>query len=75
MNIVRQFIARPVTNHLVAVKRIMRYLRGQHDVKLCLGDDSIVVTRCCNANYARDTNDRISTPSYIFEVIRGGFME
>ena len=57
ISVVNQHIVIPGSNHWIAVKRIMRYLKGTHDVKLCLGGHDIVLCRYCDVDYAGDTND------------------
>ena len=71
MSVVSQHMARPGSNHWIAVKRIMRYLKGTDDVKLCLGDHDIVLRGYCDTHYAGDTNDRRSTTGYMFIVGSG----
>ena len=68
---VSQHIARPGFMPWVAVKRIMRYLKGTCDVKLCLTGANIVLSGYCDADYAGDTNDRRSTTGYMFKVGSG----
>ena len=65
---VSQHMPRPGSLHWVAMKKIMRYLKGTCDVKLCLKGDNIVLSGYCNADYARDTNDQRSTMGYMFKV-------
>ena len=74
ISVVSQHMARPGSNHWIAVKRIMRYLKGTHDVKLCLGGHDIVLRGYCNADYAGDTNDRRSTTGYMFMVGSGAVL-
>ena len=57
--------------HWMAVKRIMRYLKGTSDVKLCLGGKNIVLSGYCDADYAGDTSNRRSTTGYMFKVGAG----
>jgi hypothetical protein len=71
ISVVSQHMARPGSSHWVAVKRIMRYLKGTSDVRLCLGGDNIVLSGYCDADYAGDTNDRRSTTGYMFKVGSG----
>jgi hypothetical protein len=44
--------------HWIAVKCIMRYLKGSLDFKLCLGSKDIILRGFCNADWVGDTNDR-----------------
>jgi hypothetical protein len=71
ISVVSQHMARPGSMHWMAVKRIMRYLKGTSDVKLCLGGQDIVLSGHCDADYAGDTSDRRSTTGYMFKVGSG----
>jgi transposase InsO family protein len=71
ISVVSQHMARPGSMHWMTVKRIMRYLRGTSDVKLCLGGKDIVLSGYCDADYAGDTSDRRSTTGYMFKVGSG----
>jgi hypothetical protein len=44
----------------MAVKRIMRYLKGSLHLKLQLGGQYIQLKGYCNADWAGDVNDRRS---------------
>ena len=57
IRVVSQHMARPGSMHWMAVKRIMRYLNGTSDVKLCLGSKNIVLSGYCDADYAGDTSN------------------
>ena len=50
------------------MKRIMCYLKGTLDVKLCLGGTNIVLSGYCDADYGGGTNDRTSITGYMFKV-------
>jgi hypothetical protein len=52
----------------MAVKRIMRYLKGNLDLKLQLGGQHIKLMGYCDANWAGDVNDRRSTTGYAFSL-------
>ena len=54
ISVVSQHMARPGSTHWIAVKRIMRYLKGTLYVNLCLGGANIVLSRYCDANDAGD---------------------
>jgi len=68
---VSQFMAKAGPPHWVAVKRIMRYLKGSLGLKLCLGGKDIALRGFCDADWAGDTNDRRSTTGYVFLVGEG----
>ncbi len=65
---VSQFMAKAGPPHWMAVKRIMRYLKGTLDLKLSLGGNDIALRGFCDADWAGDTNDRRSTTGYVFLV-------
>ena len=52
---VSQHMTRPGSMHWVAGKRILRYLKGTCDIKLCLGGDNAVLSGYCDADYVGDT--------------------
>jgi hypothetical protein len=64
-------MARLGSNHWVAVKRLMHYLKCTTYEKLCLEGDNIVLSGYCDAHYGEDTNDRRPTTSYMFMVELG----
>ncbi len=43
-------------SHWMAVKRIMRYLKGTLDLKLCLGGKDISLRGFCDADWGGDAN-------------------
>ena len=63
---VSQHMAKPGWSHWMAVKRIMRYVRGSLDLKLQLGGSHIELMGYCDADWAGDANDRRSTTGYAF---------
>jgi len=68
VNMVSQFMARAGPQHWMAVKRILRYLKGTIDYKLCLGGKDSELKRYCDADWAGDVNERRSTTGYVFFV-------
>src|SRR5579875_989961 len=68
VSMVSQFIAKAGPQHWMAVKRIMRYLKGTIDYKLCLGGKKIELKGYCDADWAGDVNERRSTTGYVFFV-------
>ena len=50
VSIVSQFMASPATLHWMAAKRIMQYLKGTLDVKLCLGGTNMSLHGYCDAD-------------------------
>lgn len=72
VNMVSRFNTNPGKPHWMAVKRILRYLRGTMDVKLTYGrDDTEGLHGFCDADWASDTTDRRSVTGYVF-VLQGG---
>ena len=68
VSMVSQFMSRAGPTHWSAVKRIMRYLQGTCEFKLCLGGKDITLKGYCDADWAGDTNERRSTTGYVFFV-------
>ena len=52
--------------HWMAMKRIMRYLKGTLDCNLCLGSKDITLRGICYADWAGVANDRRSTTCTCF---------
>lgn len=63
---VSQHMAKPGWSHWMAVKRIMRYLKGSKHLRLRLGGHHITLVGYCNADWAGDGNGRKSTTGYAF---------
>ena len=63
---VSQFMSKVGPPYWMAMERIMRYLKSTLDFKLCLGGKNIVLGGFCDADWARDANDRQSTIGYMF---------
>ena len=54
---VSQFMSKASSPHWMAVKRIMIYLKGTLEFKLCLGGKDIVLRGFCDADWVGDAND------------------
>ena len=63
---VSQHMATPSWSYWMAVKRIMRYLKGTVHMRLQLGGQNIKLVGYCDADWAGDVNDRRSTTGYAF---------
>ena len=64
---VARFCAEPTQQHWVAVKRILRYLKGTRNYGLSYKkDDESEVTGYSDADWAGDIGDRKSTSGYVF---------
>ena len=62
----------PGVAHWLAVKRIMRYLKGTIDMKLTYSKNgNEVVQGYCDSDWASDSIDRRSTTGYVFK-LQGG---
>ena len=66
-----RFCAKPTKEHWIAVKRILRYLKGTTNYGLLYRKDAAdTVTGYSDADWAGDVGDRKSTSGYVF--IQGG---
>lgn len=72
VNALSRYNAEPKTEHVTAVKRLLRYLQGTKDLRLSYtknGESNI--TGYCDADWAADVVDRKSCTGYIF-MLQGG---
>ncbi|KAH9704158.1 hypothetical protein KPL70_011349 [Citrus sinensis] len=63
---VSRYMANPGGEHWIAVKRILRYIRGTSDVALCYGGSEFTVRGYMDSDFARDLDKRKSTTGYVF---------
>ncbi|KAH9769282.1 hypothetical protein KPL71_011940 [Citrus sinensis] len=63
---VSRYMANPGGEHWIAVKRILRYIRGTSDVALCYGGSEFTVRGYVDSDFAGDLDKRKSTTSYVF---------
>ncbi|KAH9659037.1 Integrase catalytic domain-containing protein [Citrus sinensis] len=63
---VSRYMANLGGEHWIAVKRILRYIRGTLDVALCYGGSEFTVRGCVDSDFAGDLDKRKSTTSYVF---------
>jgi hypothetical protein len=66
-----RFLAAPGPSHMIAAKRILRYLRGTPDLSICYTRSSgstipHTLSGYVDADHAGDPNDRLSVTGYIF---------
>ena len=62
-----RFMSKPYSNHLVAAKRILRYIKGTSDYGLIYkGNEVSKLVGFYDSDYAGDYDDRKSTSGYIF---------
>ena len=66
MSVVSQFMSKPSSIHWATVKRIMRYLKGTLDVKLCRGGMNLTMKGYCDTDWGGDVNSRRLTLGYVF---------
>jgi hypothetical protein len=65
---VSQFMANPMEDHYMVVKRIFRYLQGTAAVCLELGGEQLLVEGFSDADWAACEESRKSTTGYVFKV-------
>ncbi|KAH9762162.1 Integrase catalytic domain-containing protein [Citrus sinensis] len=63
---VSRYMANPGGEHWIAVKRILRYIRGTSDVALCYGGLEFTVRGYVDSDFAGDLDKRKSTTGYVF---------
>jgi len=67
--LVARYMERPTEIHLVAPKRILKYLKGTMNLRILykkLNDDDVELQGWLDSNYAGDLDDRKNTSSYVF---------
>ncbi|KAM1351501.1 hypothetical protein ACFXTH_005260 [Malus domestica] len=65
VNQVCQFMHSPLDSHFVAVKRILRYLKGSLHLGLCFQPGNLDIRAYTDADWAGDPNDRRSTTGFV----------
>ena len=67
-----QFLAAPMKGHWIALKHVLRYLKGTLDFELCYRkcDDSLTLIGYSDADWASSTDDRRSISGYCFSLNR-----
>ena len=63
---VAKYCSEPNQSHLIAAKRILRYLKKTKNYVLWLCSNNIELLGFSDADYARDVDDRHSTSGYVF---------
>ncbi|KAH9679836.1 hypothetical protein KPL71_026295 [Citrus sinensis] len=63
---VSRYMANPGGEHWIAVKRVLRYIRGTSDVALCYGGSEFTVRGYVDSDFAGDLDKRKSTTGYVF---------
>ena len=57
VSIVNRFMLKPDPMHWMAVKRIMQYLKGTLDMRLCIGDKHINFKAYSDADWSGDVKN------------------
>ena len=68
---VAKYSSKPTKEHWIAVKRILRYLKGSHNFGLLYRKSDCDTSKCIgfsDSDWAGDLDDRRSTSGYIFQV-------
>ncbi|KAH9745517.1 hypothetical protein KPL70_004101 [Citrus sinensis] len=63
---VNRYMTNPSGEHWIAVKRILRYIRGTSNVALCYGGSEFTVRGYVDSDFAGDLDKRKSTTGYVF---------
>ncbi|KAH9682249.1 hypothetical protein KPL71_027276 [Citrus sinensis] len=63
---VSRYMANPGGEYWIAMKRILRYIRGTSDVALCYGGSEFTVRGYVDSDFAGDLDKRKSTTGYVF---------
>lgn len=72
-----RYMERPTEAHLMAIKRILRYVKGTINFGIvfqrqkCSNSNTCKLVGYTDSDYSGDSNDRKSTTGYVF-VIRSG---
>ena len=67
--LIARFMADPREEHMIAAKRVLRYLKGMMEYGVFYGRSSTMeLLGYTDSDYARDTDDRKSTSGYVFMV-------
>ena len=69
-----QYLSKPLQSHWVAVKNVLRYIRGTLDHDLCYKKckDGLALVGYSDADWASSEDDRGSTSGYCFSLTRTG---
>ena len=65
VNSVSQSMSKAGPPHWMAMKHIMRYLKGTLDFELCFKDKNIALRGFCDVDWVGDANDWRSTARYV----------
>ena len=70
MGVVSRYMANPGGEHWIAMKRILRNIRGTSDVVLCYGGSEFTVRGYVDSDFAGNLDKRKSTTGYVFTLAR-----
>lgn len=69
VNLVTRYLNNPGEKHWIAVKRILRYIKGTASYELTLGGkEPIILTAYSDASYAEDQDSRKSTTGFLLKL-------
>ena len=68
VGVVSRYMNNPGKEHWMAVKWILRYLRGTTNQALCFGGSNIALQGYVDVDMAGDRDNRRSTTGYVFTV-------
>jgi hypothetical protein len=72
VNLIARFMEHPVENHLMAAKRILRYIRGTLELGILYRKGSQAeLIAYSDSDYGGDVDDRKSTSGYVFMIGSG----
>ena len=68
VSLVSRYMENPTALHMVAIKRILRYLKGTYELGICYkkGGGTSDIVAYSDSDYAGDLDDRRSTSGYVF---------
>ena len=67
-----QYLAKPGPQHVSALKRLLRYIKGTTHYALTFTPTDGILTGYADADWAGDTDDRRSTTGYVFTIGHAG---
>ncbi|KAG7299880.1 hypothetical protein JYU34_016900 [Plutella xylostella] len=66
VNQLSRFNNKPTSQHWIAAKRVLRYLKGTLNTKMMFKKNNSDIVGYCDADWASDTEDRRSCSGYVF---------
>jgi hypothetical protein len=70
--LISRYMADPIEEHLLAAKRVLRYLKGTLELSVFYArEGAIELFAFTNSDHAGDYNDRKSTSGYVFKLSGG----